>query len=480
MALALRQTRDSLRVKNSDGNIWEKLVPRYSLQDLPEFDPEAEVSTPRSVAACQYEGILPQELTYRPIEIFEDACSDLDVAQLRFEFCEARRQDLLETAKAAFLTGADRAIGGTTSPTSQARLASPSASNTSPNTSLSASMMSGFGEPEAWVSERLHVCDADFPRTMAFFHNWQLDLSPFTVSSSSNDGGGLSKSMSSPSLTLTPSSRQRKNTSCSTRDPAVAHLPFVHQWAHARPGTLLPDRSFVSSAAEPEIVDLLSKIRSAPRIGNSEKEGAVLTEGLLVTKVRHDTLEREKARQHENRLVQTRCKTSVKSFDKLVKEQECHHHMGLFRDMMASPTGRVYIDPNRDEVRLNNHNRMAAISKRWRDHLKASTKDTHSRQERLANQKALDKMRYAHRSIQERLQWRLTYDDVMTQLEDHEEAKHEFHLWKEQQLKDNRQQADRVNFLRKELRKLRHVHRTLTAEQRERRIFQRKPARGGH
>ena len=52
------------------------------------------------MAACDAQGILPRELAYKPLEVFQLPGLDPRVVQLRYEFMEARRQDLLSAARA--------------------------------------------------------------------------------------------------------------------------------------------------------------------------------------------------------------------------------------------------------------------------------------------------------------------------------------------------------------------------------------------
>lgn len=59
------------------------------------------VNTPRSLTACKLEGVLPQELTYRPVEAFEESNLSPQLVRLRFDFFEAKRRDLLAATKRA-------------------------------------------------------------------------------------------------------------------------------------------------------------------------------------------------------------------------------------------------------------------------------------------------------------------------------------------------------------------------------------------
>mmetsp|Transcript_12729 Transcript_12729/g.21040 ORF Transcript_12729/g.21040 Transcript_12729/m.21040 type:complete len:252 (+) Transcript_12729:3-758(+) len=70
-----------------------------SLEDFREYNPDVQIGSPRSLAACDAQGILPKDLAYKPLEVFQLPGLDPRVAQLRYEFMEARRQDLIEAAR---------------------------------------------------------------------------------------------------------------------------------------------------------------------------------------------------------------------------------------------------------------------------------------------------------------------------------------------------------------------------------------------
>lgn len=67
----------------------------YSVEDFCEFDPAAEISSPRSLRACDIEGVLPEELAYAPPESFLSQTDSMAIAHLRRDFFEAFRQDCL-------------------------------------------------------------------------------------------------------------------------------------------------------------------------------------------------------------------------------------------------------------------------------------------------------------------------------------------------------------------------------------------------
>lgn len=74
----------------------------YSVEDFDEFDPDTTISTPRSLRACEIEGVLPDELIYAPAESFlSQSANNPMIAHLRRDFFEAFRQDCLVSVRRA-------------------------------------------------------------------------------------------------------------------------------------------------------------------------------------------------------------------------------------------------------------------------------------------------------------------------------------------------------------------------------------------
>merc|ERR1719420_501200 len=59
------------------------------------------ITSPRSLQACKNEGVMPQELIFRPIKAFEEKNLSPRLVKLRYDFFEAKRKDLLAAAKKA-------------------------------------------------------------------------------------------------------------------------------------------------------------------------------------------------------------------------------------------------------------------------------------------------------------------------------------------------------------------------------------------
>lgn len=72
-----------------------------SLDNFDEMNPRASINSPRSVQACKLEGVLPQELSHRPVEAFAEKNLSPRLVKLRYDFFEAKRRDLLAASKRA-------------------------------------------------------------------------------------------------------------------------------------------------------------------------------------------------------------------------------------------------------------------------------------------------------------------------------------------------------------------------------------------
>ncbi|CAE8602664.1 unnamed protein product, partial [Polarella glacialis] len=72
-----------------------------SLASFEEGNPRAVIKSPRSLQACKTEGVLPQELIYKPIEAFQEKNLSPRLVKLRYDFFEAKRRDLLAASRRA-------------------------------------------------------------------------------------------------------------------------------------------------------------------------------------------------------------------------------------------------------------------------------------------------------------------------------------------------------------------------------------------
>lgn len=75
--------------------------PPSTVEDMDEFDPDELIESPRSIRACNLEGINAEDLTYVPYEDYSEAHPvDGRIAEMWHDFFEALRQDHLEAVRA--------------------------------------------------------------------------------------------------------------------------------------------------------------------------------------------------------------------------------------------------------------------------------------------------------------------------------------------------------------------------------------------
>mmetsp|Transcript_63122 Transcript_63122/g.137192 ORF Transcript_63122/g.137192 Transcript_63122/m.137192 type:complete len:533 (+) Transcript_63122:185-1783(+) len=72
-----------------------------SLASFNETDTKSCINSPRSLQACKQEGVLPQELIYKPVEAFQERSLSPRLVKLRYDFFEAKRRDLLAASRRA-------------------------------------------------------------------------------------------------------------------------------------------------------------------------------------------------------------------------------------------------------------------------------------------------------------------------------------------------------------------------------------------
>lgn len=76
-------------------------LPPISLASFDESDSKAYLNSPRSLQACKTEGVLPEELVYKPPESFQERNLSPRLVKLRYDFFEAKRRDLLAATRRA-------------------------------------------------------------------------------------------------------------------------------------------------------------------------------------------------------------------------------------------------------------------------------------------------------------------------------------------------------------------------------------------
>jgi hypothetical protein len=80
--------------KKSDGGL-------ITIEDIESTETRQKINSPRSLEACKLEGVFPKELIHLPKSKFNDPGLPAEVADLRYEFHENKRKELIELVKKA-------------------------------------------------------------------------------------------------------------------------------------------------------------------------------------------------------------------------------------------------------------------------------------------------------------------------------------------------------------------------------------------
>ncbi|CAE8635199.1 unnamed protein product, partial [Polarella glacialis] len=276
-----------------------------SLEDFPEFDPEATLGSPRSLAACDAEGILQQELRYKPPERYQLPGIDSRIAQLRYDFMENRRQDQLAAARNARLAIIDleqdfqrSAAGGTPSSKRAGRVPDLDAS-------LQLSWQEG-GPPDPQLAGP-HT--TPYPEALSFFKQVLDEYS----------------SMKAASPPESPKHSPSASTEVSVTFPVISPTS-----SHKRPDTT---NSVVRSASESEIRGILERVRSAPRASLVDENMARASMDIHIV---YPTLEKKWRKQDfktERSLLHSRAGMAANCFERLVIDDYMKNEQKLLRDV---------------------------------------------------------------------------------------------------------------------------------------------------
>eukprot|EP00933_Yihiella_yeosuensis_P015182 TRINITY_DN13330_c1_g1_i2.p1 TRINITY_DN13330_c1_g1~~TRINITY_DN13330_c1_g1_i2.p1 ORF type:complete len:608 (+),score=82.48 TRINITY_DN13330_c1_g1_i2:85-1908(+) len=269
---------------------------RITLEDFAEFDPNAPLDSPRSLAACDAEGILLQDLRYKPLEKFQTPGLDVRVGQLRYEYLEARRQDLLASVRNTRLAIIDLQEEADRAEQLGIPIEREEGRNPDLHTQLQPSWREG-GPPDPNLAGSPTT---PYPKALRFFAGV---LGEYSVEMAYATSPPMS-----PSNVLEP------------------YLPPVTAPASPGPSRAHSDtntRGMLRAASEPEIRGLLNRVRTAPRATRADEEYAFqgnqnhIVNPALWKKARH------RAYKEQNRLTNRRVEMATATFDRLIlNEQE--------------------------------------------------------------------------------------------------------------------------------------------------------------
>lgn len=450
----LSSSQSSLSRSMDRPKLWSSLEPGYSLDNVPEFDPNADIDSPRSLLACEMEGVLVEELVYTPMKEFFLPGLDPQVIQMRHDFHEARRQDLLAVVRHRRMENL-RSAGESPSLSSSALrgkgMKSPkSQSILRPKTS--GLIPPGEENPfEAYVTPGAPPFIAPFVHTYAFFQKWNDALAP-SKEMPKDPNATSSQSLASPTGSL---------------DLASSSSPPLYA------GRLIQTPSmFRDDPDEENFLRQLNHMRTCDGNSRVERDFAKNTENHLVV-LRNDE-ERARGSQQSNAktIVKNVNKMQVHTFQRLMNDwlenREKREHRETFMRPSHLPRNAQH-DARNQLAFLNAVDIMSKVVKRQTDHLHKGTEVDHARTEKLAKQRVIKKMSVAQSSMAERLRWRENHHEKVTLAGERLEAeKMRMFLQREEDLKRRRAVADDRGKLRMELQRCRQINRDCNEELRTR------------
>lgn len=501
------------------GGTWEPCwKSSSSLEDFGEYNPDATIGSPRSVAACDAQGILPRELRYKPLDVFQLPGVDLRVAQLRYDFMENRRQDLLSAARTTrqaiieLAAEAERMDGkrpkGKPIPDLHKQLQPSWDDGGPPDPGLAGAPTTAYDQALGWFHEVLN----------------SYSFANAAATAPSSPMGTMTKSADLEATTLPVASLG----SASLPVASLGTMSFgtmsrlKHNQKERRP-------EITRAASEGEIRGLLDRVKYAPRASRADEDFAKKSDDLQVVYPKLLAKWRRRANADSNRLTDRRIDMATETFDRLVIQDEEDYQSGKLREAMhtqcqeddptrevspASPaaaqyppmspfgtmrsTSRATLRASRSlsafggsnrgglastlhstgrsvsfgERQDNARERNLALKRDFeigrQEGFQKSIMDAQSIKERLVADDLGTKWRIAQSLLEERVAWRAQYDKVATALEDHDAFKRDFFQKRDELQRAQRDRVGDSSEMRKEIRHLRDVNRMLNMVQRDR------------
>jgi len=480
-----------MQSREADGSLSVDWSWSCSLEDFREFDPDVQIGSPRSLAACDVQGILPRELTYKPLEVFQLPGLDPRIAQLRYDFMEARRQDLIHAARETrqviveLAEEAERAE----SPKDKERAVEPTEvarAGKDVHQLLQPNWAEG-GPPDPSLAG---APTTPYPSALGFFRE-VLDEYSQSRAAASPRSSPMSSSFGGfdTEVTLPPVS------------PAINSTAFR--------SLRLADKR---SASEGQLRDLVQRLKSAPRGNQADEEFARKSAELHLVYPKIEAKWRKEFFAERQRLAQRRADMATECFDRLIIEdeekyeatklREAMHQLSMEDDPTRPKRGATAVPFSMTSSRMNGSDRAASSrgfgstmrsttsrvshadrEEAARDKVLGTKRDfeihrtqvltksvDHDRalKERVLEQHSAIKWRMASRLLEERLRWRLKYNQVLSNNEERERQKMDFFERRQEQQRLQRARCDDSGDMRKEIRHLRDVGRKLNQAQRER------------
>jgi len=479
---------------------WATLEPTYSLEDVPEFDPDAEITSPRSLEACEVEGVLVEELTYTPFEEFNLPGLEPTIVNMRHGFHEARRQDLLAVVRhrrQAMMLGTDpggtlkldpsspTALGwsqGSISPTGSSPMGA-SMTPTSPKQSSAVAkarkevvtlnrplspglILPGEHNPMlTFISPGAPPSIPPFPNTYDFFSTWNKEL----AASGEAPKEGADGSQAGPAQTIDTGGAMMEPASPGSGSVEESSKKKANKGDRGQPPS---PSSKKMEANEEYFLGQLESMRTCNGTDRVEYDFAKNTENHLVV-LRRDQHNARGAAHHLDRHTTT-CRNDKQehTFERLLGDtlnnRASRDHREHFSNEGKEPMN-LKAKARHQIVFENNATGMKDMVKKRMSYLEKHTEVHHARVARLANDAVNKKMACAQQTMEERLRWRACHhENVTLKGARYEAEKAQLFQKREEDFVKRQAVADNRGSLRQELYRLRHGNREMNDELRAR------------
>jgi len=495
------------------GPKWDNLTRQFGLEDFPDYDPNAEITSPRSLEACAAEGILPQELVYKPPEVFHNPDLLPEVSYMRYEFAESRRKDLLAVARATWndvarlpdgkmfiehIIDREGTVGSKTAPyipmTTKSwfndrlfqinpNACSPSQDSkgttspkSAPSTPAAARVSTATGEPVESRASPMNASALMRSNTApAGALTMQRQTPPPTAEPGQRSEGNLAKDFAAQAMSAMDS-------------PLGPSTPGITLKGADRSG-IKKDRNFFHQKTLKDTVgalqELLKHNTEAPRTDRIEHDGTTDMKNHMMTRREREDKSRLQTNHDEGRLIGKRCEAAGDTYRRLLMDREEGRHSRTIRhENSLKPSKRVLQDIAKargedvrtehqkrwDECRERVHEQVFDKEVKWCNHLKHSKQKEHEHREKMNEAYYISKFKVAKGTLEERIRFRYQHDEVCTQKEQYEAEKLRLFQKREEDMRSKASNAAEKAVLRKELGNLRDVNRLMTDAQRKRKL----------
>jgi len=458
-------------------------VEEVSVEDYDKFDPQAVVNSPRSLKACAKEGVLPSELIYKPLELFSQPGVEVEVAEMRGQFAEARRQDLIDVVKFVRQAFVDRENMGITEEPG----------------------LFGVGSQEPyympahtkeWFNDRLFLINpnACSPST----NNKEGDANNKAKGGAAASSSTMTRATSDPGISPKASGKtaaggdedellllQEQTDQQDREHPMMdgGSSPMSMRSTHSKgktfgsKGGASTNRFGNSTVKEvaPTITGLLTHMRSVPRSDRIEFDATTVMENHLMTKRVRDSRDRSKGNRKAKEL-NVKCVESAKAnFAFMLNDREEEAYMAEFRAQMSLPpsmanSGRIPSFVKADSIREKVNGFTTISEHKWKTALDTRTGRQHERTELLTDNFYMKKFQVSTENMEERIRFRYQNDIVCKKREDYEAEKLRMFQKRAEDMRNKLARESSSAAMRKELRDLRDVNRLMTENQRARKL----------